>query len=119
MDKLDIMFSMQKKLQDSLGIFEKIKNEEDKQAYINQMLLACFEEVTEIMKKTAYKNPEYVKFGWKKNQKWNLEVFKIEIVDLFHFMMNLCLATNITADEFYKIYCEKNLENYERQKRGY
>lgn len=119
MFKLEKMFEIQKTLQERLGIFEKIKDEKDKQEFINQMLLAIFEETVEIMKKTAYKNPNFVKFGWKKNQQWDVEVFKIEIVDLWHFLMNLCLITGFTPEEFYKIYCEKNKINHERQDNGY
>ena len=103
MDKLDFMFNLQTELQNKLGTWEKIKDESDRQKFVNQMILAIHEETVEIMKETGYKNPDYVKFGWKKGQQWNLQKYKEEIIDLFHFVMNLCLVVDMNSTEFYKI----------------
>ena len=119
MDKLNEMFNIQKKLQVKLRVYDKIKNKSDKQQYVNQMLLAIFEETVEVMRKTSYKNPKFVKFGWKKNQKWDNNKFKEEIIDLWHFLINLCLICGMDSDEFFKIYLSKNEENFKRQKNNY
>jgi NTP pyrophosphatase (non-canonical NTP hydrolase) len=119
MDKLDIIFNKQKEFQKKMNIFKLIKNEKDKQLYINQNILAIMEEVIEALRKTPYKNPNYVKFGWKKNQLWDIEKFKIEIIDIFHFLINLCLIVNISSEDFFNIFCEKNNINTERQKNNY
>lgn len=118
-DKLDIMFENQKKLQIEIGHLPSIVTEADKQQYINQMILAIVEETVEIMRETKYKNPDCVKYGWKKNQQWNLENYKEEIIDLFHYVMNLCIVVGMDADEFFKIYLKKNKINFERSKNGY
>jgi dimeric dUTPase (all-alpha-NTP-PPase superfamily) len=119
-DKLDRMFEIQHKAQESRGTWEKIKGSESmKQQFINQMLLACQEEVVEIMRETAYKNPEYVPFGWKQKQVWNEENYKNEIIDLWHFVMNLYMSVGGTSEDFYKRYLEKNKENLERWSNGY
>lgn len=118
-NKLKKMFEIQNNTQQFLGNWDKIKNESDKQQYINQMLLACYEEVTEIMRETAYKNPNIVKFGWKKKQEWNLDNYKDEIIDLFHFLMNLSLVVGMNDEEFFDRYIKKNKKNIERQKNGY
>ena len=89
-DKLDIMFSKQHNLQTKLGTWKKLKTDADRQQFINQNILALHEEAVEIMRESAYKNPDFVKFGWKKGQEFNKEKFKEEIVDLWHFVMNLC-----------------------------
>ena len=116
MDKLEEMFNRQTKLQIKLDNIRKIESSEsNKQQYINQMLLSLFEESVEIMRETGYKNPNYVPFGWKQTQEWNVENYKEEIIDLFHYVMNLCIAVNMEANEFFEIYCKKNGINHERQ----
>jgi len=119
-DKLIEMFAIQYKSQEKLGIYNKIKdNPALKQQYINQMILACQEELIEIMRETAYKNPEFVPFGWKKQQQFNRDKFKEELVDLWHFVMNLANAMEITPEEFYETYIYKNKVNLERWENDY
>lgn len=117
--KLDKMFDIQKSFQDRLKTFDKIEDDGDKQEFINQNILALVEESVEIMRCTPYKNPNYVKFGWKKNQEWDINLYKDEIVDLFHFLMNLCLVVGMNSTEFFEIYCKKNKVNFKRQDDGY
>lgn len=120
MDKLDLIFKHQKELQEKLGTLDKIKQSESmKQQYINQMILALHEEAVEIMRETAYKNPEYVPFGWKKNQKFDKEKFKEEIIDIIHFVMNLCIVSGMEPQEIFDRYLNKNKENHKRQEDGY
>ena len=69
MDKLEHIFYLQFKLQKKLGVIKQIKNDSDKQQFINLNILAIFEEAVEIIKESAYKNPKVIKFGWKKGQK--------------------------------------------------
>lgn len=118
-DKLKHMFILQEKLQEKLGTWNKIESSADKQQFVNQQILALHEEAVEIMKESAYKNPEFVKFGWKKGQQWNEEKFKEEIVDIMHFVMNLSLVVGMDSDEFYERYCKKNNVNHERKDSGY
>jgi len=118
-DKLTEMFKLQKRLQSQLGVYKKIKTSKDKQQYINQMILALHEEAVEIMRETCYKNPDYVKFGWKLGQKENIENFKEEIVDLMHFLLNLSIIGGMGPNEFYNRYIGKNKENHKRKQNGY
>jgi dimeric dUTPase (all-alpha-NTP-PPase superfamily) len=118
------MFDLQNKLQERLGTWDKINNGIQHppimlQQFTNQMILALVEESVEIMRETAYKNPTFVPFGWKQGQTYNREAMLGEIVDLWHFMMNLCIAHGFTAEDFYKSYCSKNGINHERQENGY
>lgn len=89
------------------------------QQYVNQQLLAIFEETVEVMKETAYKNPDATVFGYKASQAANLERMKEEIVDLLHFFVNLCMAAGMNEDELLERYLAKNRVNVERQKEGY
>lgn len=118
-DKLDQIFEYQRDLQTRLGTWDKIKTESDKQAFINQMILAIHEEAVELMQSTPYKNPDVVKFGWKKTQAWDIENYKLELIDLVHFIINLALVVDMTPAELFSRYINKNVENYARQDRGY
>ena len=44
---------------------------------------------------------------------------KEELVDAWHFFMNLMLGLGMTAEELYKGYIKKNKENIRRQEEGY
>lgn len=119
-DMLVEIFEIQKAFQKRLGNLIKMnKSNSSLQQFINQMFIALIEESVEILRTTAYKNPKYVEFGWKKEQKFNLIEFKNELVDLFHFFINLCIAAKLDAKEFFELYKLKNQENYRRQDSGY
>jgi len=119
-DKLDKIFEKQYELQLKLGTIDKINSSPQmRQQFINQMILALHEEAVEIMRETSYKNPEYVPFGWKKNQHENTEKFKEEIIDIIHFVLNLCIVSGMKPDEIFEKYMNKNKENGERKENGY
>lgn len=118
-DKLDLMFKLQKKLQENLGVYDKIRSAKDRQQYVNQMCLALHEEAVEIMRETCYKNPDFVLFGWKKGQEENTENFKKEIADILHFVLNLAIISGMDSQELFEIYAGKNQENHERKENGY
>jgi len=114
-DNLNKMFEVQFKAQERLGTWDKIEDDPAmEQQFINQMILACYEEVTEIMRETAYKNPYMVPFGWKKTQVGDREKMKEEIIDLFHFVLNLSIVAGMDSNEFYQRYIKKNKENIAR-----
>ncbi|MDO8623087.1 MAG: dUTPase [archaeon] len=118
-DKLDLIFEKQKILQNRFGVFEKIKDQSFKQKYVNLMILSCLDELSESLRETAWKNPDFIEFGWKKNSQFNDEKFKEELVDLAHFFVNLCLASGMNSEEFFNRYINKNKENHARQDRNY
>lgn len=117
-DMLEQLFDKQIILQKK---FKNIpfKQQKDRQEFINLNLLACLDELSESMRETAWKNPNYIKHGWKKEQKFNNEKFKEELIDLWHFIINLSLAANLNPEELYRRFCNKNKINHERQKNGY
>jgi len=105
-DKLETMFRMQKDLQDFL------KMDMTTQSYINMNFMALSDELHELLHTTPWK-------PWKKQQTLDVEEAKKELVDLFHFYMNLCLAVGMGPDELFDRYKTKNMENVGRQLRGY
>ena len=104
-DKLDLIFERQKQLQDII----EVKYD---QQYINNMALALMCEIHEILDETEWK-------PWKKQQHFNRDNYKKELVDALHFFVNLCLAKDINVNELFLAYIAKNDENIKRQKDGY
>ena len=44
---------------------------------------------------------------------------KMEIIDMLHFWLNYAISIGMTAEETYNMYIAKNVENKQRQLRGY
>jgi dimeric dUTPase (all-alpha-NTP-PPase superfamily) len=105
LDRLQTIFELQESLQKRLGSTYD-------QAYISTMTLAAVDELMEALRETPWK-------PWKKQQAFNKDEYKKELVDLLHFFVNLCLAAGMTADELFNKYCEKNGVNFKRQEDGY
>ena len=118
MDKLQEMFSKQKVLQIKLGMYP-FENFKAKQEFINLNTLAAIDELMEAIRETSWKNPAYIKGGWKKTQSFNNEKFKEEIIDIWHFLINLTIAARMDEKELVKRFINKNLENSNRKDRGY
>jgi len=118
-DLLVDIYNHQKHLQLHLGTLQKIKTEADKQEYLNMMFLALFDECGELMRETAFKNSNLMKFGWKKNQPLNYDNAKKELIDILHFVFNIAIVLGMKPQEIHDIYINKNKINVERKNEGY
>lgn len=130
MDKLELIFEKQKELQEKCfkggipsltaapgtDLFTPLYKWQN---YVSQQLLAIHEETVEVMKETAYKNPEAAMYGYKKSQAVNIEKMRDELADLLHFFVNLCLASGMDAVSLSARYFDKHAVNVNRQKEGY
>ena len=103
---LEVMFQKQEQLQ------AKLKNNVRSQEFISSMTLACIDELMEALRETPWK-------PWKKRQAFNEEKFKEELIDAWHFIINLSLASGMTSNELYQRFMEKNKTNFKRQNEGY
>jgi hypothetical protein len=79
---------------------------------IRNNVLALEDELHEALAETGWK-------PWASSNHVNREAYKKELVDAWHFFMNLLLAQNITWDEFSAAYELKHARNLERQREGY
>ena len=115
-DRLNKFYEKQLNLQEKLyEIDELVLN----QSYINLNIMALFDEVSEVLRETAWKNPKYTPFGWKTKSEINQENLKEELVDVLHFFINMCIASGMGPDELFERYINKNKENHERKDSGY
>ena len=120
------MFEMQKSLQDHLAAKGRALDL-DKATFKQKVQDITVQwrnmnmEMTELMERLPWKEwktypPEALK-GFK-NREEELETL-FEVIDVFHFFLNVCLALGIDGETFRKLYATKNKENFDRQKRGY
>ena len=103
--RFEEMFEMQQKLQSRLDV-------KFNQEYINIMIIAAISELVETIHETPWK-------PWKKKQKFNRRKYLVELADVIHFFINLCLAANINCQEIFEAYMNKNLANHVRQNNDY
>lgn len=121
MDKLDVIFDMQSKLNGYITKSRGLAHAQDDPAYrsewIQRQLLALMSEMTEVLDEVNYK-------WWKNEREINERALKEEVVDMLHFMVSIALTAGLDARELFDIYLEKNEENFKRQfgtsaKQGY
>lgn len=83
--------------------------------YIKDMMLATTDELHEALRETPWK-------PWSKTTEWSPEArnaYVDELVDAWHFFMNLMLVAGVTADELHTRYLRKNNINHGRIEDGY
>ena len=113
MDKLNELFQMQDSLNKRIGVdSSKITNEEDRTKWTLNYCRAMTQELAELTDSVPWK-------WWAKYQKFDLQNARVEVVDLFHFLISLAQVLGMDADEVYKIYLKKNEVNLQRQASGY
>ena len=113
MDKLNELFQMQDTLNKRVGVdSSKITNEEDRTKWTLNYCRAMTQELAELTDSVPWK-------WWAKYQEFDLQNARVEVVDLFHFLISLAQVLGMDADEVYKIYLKKNEVNLQRQDSGY
>lgn len=118
---LSAIFRIQEKLQEHYGkLPSQLSPEKELPQFIKDMVLAATDELHELLNRTPWKPWRSYKFPEDYHPSdEELREIKMELVDVFHFFINLCLAFNMSADELFKFYIAKNKENLDRIKRGY
>lgn len=105
------LFEAQNKLQTRLGNLP-ILNDEHRQDLINMNTIACVDELFEALRETPWK-------PWKKNKIYSEEKFKDELIDAWHFLINLSIISGMDYKELFDRFFDKNKENHKRQDVGY
>ena len=116
MDRLEEMLKMQEALQTRYNGGERPGDMVGaaRMNYVRTMMLATTDELHEALRETSWKPWSYRSVRDIKRQDY-LE----EMVDAWHFFMNLLLVADITADEFFNEYLRKNGINHDRESDGY
>lgn len=110
---LEAAFAAQLALQiDAYGADPRELMEGDRIEFIRWNVLALEDELHEALAETGWK-------PWATSRHINTDKFHGELVDAFHFFMNLCLVSGLTAEQLLDRYAEKRAINAKRQARGY
>jgi dimeric dUTPase (all-alpha-NTP-PPase superfamily) len=112
MDKLEEIFQMQDALNRRIGVNLPPPTDEEKAKWILNYTRAMQQETAELIDSVPWK-------WWAKYQKFDEQNAKVEVVDLFHFLVSLAQTLGMTADDVYQAYLKKNAVNHQRQDSGY
>lgn len=111
-DMLQNMFALQKELNERIGVKTDAFTEEDKVKWILNYSRALSQELAELIDSVPWK-------WWAKYQKFDEQNAKVEIIDMFHFLISLAQTVGLTADDVFAVYEQKNKVNHNRQDSGY
>ena len=112
MDKFDEIFSMQDTLNKRIGVNTDGMSDEDKAKWVLNYTRAMQQEMSELIDSVPWK-------WWAKYQEFDEQNAKVEVVDLFHFLISLAQVLGMTPEGVYEAYLKKNKVNHERQDSGY
>ena len=112
-DMLAEMFRMQGELNKRIGVTNPSEmTEADQVKWILNYCRAMTQEVAELTDSVPWK-------WWAKYQKFDKQNARVEVVDLFHFLISLAQMLGMSAQDVFQFYLEKNKVNFQRQDSGY
>lgn len=112
MDKLEEIFSLQDELNKRIGVNTDNMSEEEQTKWVLNYTRAMQQELAELIDSVPWK-------WWAKYQEFDKQNAKVEVVDLFHFLISLGQVLGMTADDVHQAYIKKNEVNHQRQDTGY
>ena len=115
-DKLDMIFELQEKFDQDVIKNRQLENIRPEE-WIQKQTLAVMSELAELLNEVNFK-------WWKNPKEVNEKNVKEELIDILHFFVGMCNRIGMSSTELFKIYIEKNKENFKRQyglsdKKGY
>ena len=111
-DQLSELFRMQKSLNERIGVRTDGMSEADQIQWILNYCRAMTQEIAELTDSVPWK-------WWAKYQKFDAQNARVEVVDLFHFLISLAQVLGLSADDVFAAYVKKNEVNFKRQESGY
>lgn len=112
MDKFEEIFRMQAALNERIGVRLPPASTEEKTKWVLNYTRALQQETAELIDSVPWK-------WWAKYQTFDEQNAKVEVVDLFHFLVSLAQTLGMTAEDVYQAYLKKNAVNHQRQDSGY
>ena len=112
MDKLDEIFNQQDALNKRIGVNTDGMSDEEKAKWVLNYTRAMQQEIAELIDSVPWK-------WWAKYQEFDEQNAKVEVVDLFHFLISLAQVLGMTPEDVYESYTKKNKVNHSRQYSGY
>ncbi len=111
-DQLRELFRMQQALNERIGVNTADMTDEQKTTWILNYCRAMSQELAELTDSVPWK-------WWAKYQKFDEQNARVEVVDLFHFLISMAQVLGMSADDVFNAYVRKNEVNLKRQETGY
>ena len=111
-DQLRELFRMQQALNQRIGVQTEGMSDEEKTRWILNYCRAMSQELAELTDSVPWK-------WWAKYQKFDEQNARVEVVDLFHFLISMAQVLGMSADDVFNAYVKKNEVNFKRQESGY
>jgi len=111
-DKLEEIFRLQDQLNQRIGMHADQLTEEEKVKWVLNYTRAMNQELAELVDSVPWK-------WWAKYQAFDQQNARVEVVDLFHFLISIAQVLGMSADDVYQAYVKKNQVNHQRQDSGY
>ena len=103
---------MQRALNERIGVRTEGMSVEDQTHWLLNYCRAMSQEIAELTDSVPWK-------WWAKYQKFDAQNARVEVVDLFHFLISLAQVLGMSADDVFNAYVRKNEVNFQRQESGY
>ena len=103
---------MQKALNERIGVRTEGMSQEEQTRWLLNYFRAMSQEIAELTDSVPWK-------WWAKYQKFDEQNARVEVVDLFHFLISLAQVLGMSADDVFNAYIRKNEVNFKRQETGY
>ena len=103
---------MQRALNERIGVRTDGLSTEDKTKWLLNYCRAMSQEIAELTDSVPWK-------WWAKYQKFDEQNARVEVVDLFHFLISLAQVLGMSAEDVFNAYSRKNEVNFKRQETGY
>lgn len=111
-DKLEEIFRLQSVLNKRIGVDLDNLSEEEKAKWILNYTRAMSQEMAELIDSVPWK-------WWAKYQKFDEQNARVEVIDLFHFLISIAQCLGMTSEDVFQAYVKKNEVNHQRQETGY
>ncbi|HOF89394.1 MAG TPA: dUTPase [Armatimonadota bacterium] len=111
-DRLDELFAMQEALNRRIGVDTRAMTDEERARWVLNYCRAISQEIAELTDSVPWK-------WWAKYQQFDQQNCRVEVIDLFHFLISIAQVLGMTPDDLYAAYLKKHAVNVARQEAGY
>ncbi len=111
-DMLEEIFRLQGELNQRIGVDTLHLPEEQQPQWILNYCRALSQEIAELTDSVPWK-------WWAKYQKFDRQNARVEVADMFHFLVSLAQVLGMSAQDIYQAYRQKHQVNLQRQAGGY
>ena len=111
-DMLASMFEMQKSLNRRIGVDTDRLSEQEQVTWVLNYARALGQELAELTDSVPWK-------WWARYQTFDRQNARVEVIDLFHFLISLAQTLGMEAEDVHRLYMRKNELNRQRQESGY